>query len=129
MTLRRAELQHILELHPSFTGSQARRFLEDFFELICRELERGNPVKLPGFGAFVLRQKPVRPGRNPKTGQEVAIAARRVVTFRPSAQLKSAMARPATEPHAASADRGRRMSALSGPERARRPAKAEASDH
>jgi integration host factor subunit alpha len=52
-------------------------------------LERGDGVKLSGFGNFQLRDKPQRPGRNPKTGEEIPITARRVVTFHASQKLKS----------------------------------------
>ena len=52
-------------------------------------LEAGESVKLSGFGNFQLRDKPQRPGRNPKTGEEIPISARRVVTFRPGQKLKA----------------------------------------
>ncbi len=57
----------------------------------CLTLERGEEVKLSGFGNFELREKKERPGRNPKTGVEVQITARRVVTFRPGQKLKARM--------------------------------------
>ena len=60
-----------------------------FFEEICAALEIGEQVKLSGFGNFELRDKVERPGRNPKTGQKIIIAARRVVTFRPGQKLRS----------------------------------------
>jgi integration host factor subunit alpha len=59
-----------------------------FFEKIRISLENGTSVKLSGFGSFTLRDKTSRPGRNPKTGEEVDISARRVVTFRSSQKLK-----------------------------------------
>lgn len=63
--------------------------VEIFFEEIRSALERGHQVKLSGFGNFDLREKNQRPGRNPKTGEEIPITARRVVTFRPGQKLKA----------------------------------------
>jgi integration host factor subunit alpha len=63
--------------------------VEEFFEVIKQELEKGSNVKLSGFGNFVLRDKPRRPGRNPKTGKDIPILERRVVTFRPGLKLKT----------------------------------------
>jgi len=68
---------------------EAKEFVEAFFEQIRGALERGQQVKLSGFGNFDLRDKNERPGRNPKTGEEIPISARRVVTFRPGQKLKS----------------------------------------
>ena len=62
--------------------------VETFFDEIRNALERGEAVKLSGFGNFQLRDKPQRPGRNPKTGEEIPITARRVVTFHASQKLK-----------------------------------------
>jgi integration host factor subunit alpha len=59
-----------------------------FFEEIRGRLEAGEEVKLSGFGNFELRSKNQRPGRNPKTGEEIPISARRVVTFRPGQKLR-----------------------------------------
>jgi integration host factor subunit alpha len=63
--------------------------VEIFFEKIRLALENGEQVKLSGFGNFDLREKKQRPGRNPKTGEEIPISARRVVTFRPGQKLKA----------------------------------------
>jgi integration host factor subunit alpha len=63
--------------------------VEIFFEEIRETLESGEQVKLSGFGNFDLRQKSERPGRNPKTGEDIPISARKVVTFRPGQKLKS----------------------------------------
>ena len=60
-----------------------------FFEEVRSALEAGENVKLSGFGNFELRDKSERPGRNPKTGEEIPITARRVVTFRPGQKLKA----------------------------------------
>ena len=66
----------------------AKEMVEQFFETIRAALENGQHVKLSGFGNFNLRNKPQRPGRNPKTGQEIPVVARRVVTFKPGLKLK-----------------------------------------
>jgi integration host factor subunit alpha len=63
--------------------------VEAFFEEVRIALEAGDSVKLSGFGNFELRKKSERPGRNPKTGEEIPITARRVVTFHASQKLKS----------------------------------------
>ncbi|PQA32494.1 integration host factor subunit alpha [Amnimonas aquatica] len=67
---------------------EAKELVEQFFEEIRQSLVDGSPVKLSGFGNFELRDKRQRPGRNPKTGEEIPITARRVVTFRPGQKLK-----------------------------------------
>ncbi|GGB82262.1 integration host factor subunit alpha [Marinobacterium zhoushanense] len=67
---------------------EAKEMVESFFEEIRASLASNEHVKLSGFGNFDLRDKRQRPGRNPKTGEEVPISARRVVTFRPGQKLK-----------------------------------------
>ena len=68
---------------------EAKEIVELFFDEILDSLENNVQVKLSGFGNFDLREKGERPGRNPKTGEEIPISARRVVTFRPGQKLKS----------------------------------------
>ena len=68
---------------------EAKELIESFFEQIKKSLEEGNDIKLSGFGNFNLRDKAARPGRNPKTGEEVTISSRRVVTFKSGLKLKS----------------------------------------
>ncbi len=68
---------------------EAKELVELFFEEVRGALESGDQVKLSGFGNFDLRNKNERPGRNPKTGEEIPITARRVVTFRPGQKLKA----------------------------------------
>ena len=68
---------------------EAKDLLECFFEEIRQSLENNESVKLSGFGNFELRDKTPRPGRNPKTGEEIPISARRVVTFRPGQKLRA----------------------------------------
>lgn len=68
---------------------EAKEIVESFFEEIRQSLENNESVKLSGFGNFELRDKTPRPGRNPKTGEEIPISARRVVTFRPGQKLRA----------------------------------------
>ncbi|MDT4331789.1 MULTISPECIES: integration host factor subunit alpha [Methylomonas] len=68
---------------------EAKEIVELFFEEIKRCLETGEQVKISGFGKFELRDKNGRPGRNPKTGEEIPITPRRVVTFRTGQKLKA----------------------------------------
>ncbi|WP_419419318.1 integration host factor subunit alpha [Legionella sp. D16C41] len=73
----------------NLSKQDAKEMVEQFFETIRYALENGQHVKLSGFGNFNLRDKPQRPGRNPKTGQEIPVVARRVVTFKPGLKLKT----------------------------------------
>jgi integration host factor subunit alpha len=68
---------------------EAKELVELFFDEVRDALAAGEDVKLSGFGNFTLRNKNQRPGRNPKTGEEIPISARRVVTFRPGQKLKA----------------------------------------
>ncbi|HTN27096.1 MAG TPA: integration host factor subunit alpha [Burkholderiales bacterium] len=89
MTLTKAELADLLFEKVGLNKREAKDMVEAFFEEIRGALERGEAVKLSGFGNFQLRNKPQRPGRNPKTGEEIPISARRVVTFHASQKLKA----------------------------------------
>src|ERR671915_1656468 len=89
MTLTKAELADLLFEKVGFNKREAKDMVESFFEEVRAALENGNGVKLSGFGNFQLRNKPQRPGRNPKTGEEIPITARRVVTFHASQKLKA----------------------------------------
>jgi len=91
-TLTKAELADILFDRLGLNKREAKEMVDDFFDELRLALERGESVKLSGFGNFQLRDKPQRPGRNPKTGEEIAITARRVVTFHASQKLKSSVA-------------------------------------
>lgn len=88
-TLTKAELADLLFEKVGLNKREAKDMVETFFEEIRTALENGQSVKLSGFGNFQLRDKPQRPGRNPKTGEEIPITARRVVTFHASQKLKS----------------------------------------
>jgi len=85
----KAELAEHLFNVVGLNKREAKDLVETFFEEIRDALEHGEPVKLSGFGNFNLRDKSERPGRNPKTGEEIPIKARRVVTFRAGHKLKS----------------------------------------
>jgi len=89
MTLTKAELADLLFEKVGLNKREAKDMVEAFFEEVRTSLETGDTVKLSGFGNFQLRDKPQRPGRNPKTGEEIPITARRVVTFHASQKLKS----------------------------------------
>ena len=91
MTLTKAELADLLFEKVGLNKREAKDMVEALFEEIASALEKGAGVKLSGFGNFDLREKPQRPGRNPKTGKEVLIKARRVVTFHASQKLKAAV--------------------------------------
>lgn len=89
MTLTKAELANLLFENVGLNKREAKEMVEAFFEEVRTALEGGESVKLSGFGNFQLRDKPQRPGRNPKTGEEMPITARRVVTFHASQKLKA----------------------------------------
>ncbi|MEW6513164.1 MAG: integration host factor subunit alpha [Pseudomonadota bacterium] len=89
MTMTKAELADLLFEKVGLNKREAKDMVEAFFEEVRTALETGDSVKLSGFGNFQLRDKPQRPGRNPKTGEEIPITARRVVTFHASHKLKA----------------------------------------
>lgn len=91
MTLTKADLAVKLYEQVGLNNREAKEMVETFFKEISDCLVRGEEVKLAGFGVFNMRDKPERPGRNPKTGEEIPISARRVVTFHPSGCLKNAV--------------------------------------
>ena len=88
MAVTKAELAEHLFEELGLNKREAKELVENFFEEIRGALEQGRQVKLSGFGNFDLREKKQRPGRNPKTGEEIPISPRRVVTFRPGQKLK-----------------------------------------
>ena len=89
MALTKADMAELLFEELGLNKREAKELVEMFFEEVRTALERGKDVKLSGFGNFILRSKNERPGRNPKTGEEIPISARRVVTFRPGQKLKA----------------------------------------
>ena len=88
MTLTKAELADLLFEQLGLNKREAKDMVERFFEEVRIALEAGDSVKLSGFGNFQLREKPQRPGRNPKTGEKVEVPAKRVPYFKPSKELK-----------------------------------------
>jgi integration host factor subunit alpha len=88
-TLTKAELTDLLFEQLGLNKREAKDMVERFFEEIRLSLEKGDTIKLSGFGNFQLREKAQRPGRNPKTGIDIPISARRVVTFHASQKLKA----------------------------------------
>ena len=86
--LTKADLAERLHEELGLNKREVKDIVELFFSEITVALESGNQVKISGFGNFDLRDKSQRPGRNPKTGEEIPISARRVVTFRPGQKLK-----------------------------------------
>jgi len=89
MSLTKAEIAERLFNEVGLNKREAKEFVDAYFEIIRQALESGENVKLSGFGNFQLREKNQRPGRNPKTGEEIPISARRVVTFRPGQKLRA----------------------------------------
>ena len=87
-TLNKAKLVDSLVQELKLDKQDAKALVERFFDTIRQKLFTGEHVKLSGFGNFILRDKKSRPGRNPKTGEEIPVSARRVVTFRSGMKLK-----------------------------------------
>tara|TARA_Y100000996_G_C22180935_1_gene502765 strand:+ start:75 stop:377 length:303 start_codon:yes stop_codon:yes gene_type:complete len=89
MTVTKNSLVEVIHNEVGLNKREAKEFIEEFFEMIKSSLEEGNDIKFSGFGNFVLRDKVARPGRNPKTGEDVMISERRVVTFKSGLKLKN----------------------------------------
>ena len=87
-TLTRADLSEVLHRQIGLSRAQCALIVEQLLGHMCEALTKGENVKISGFGTFVLRDKSERIGRNPKTGIEVPIAPRRVLTFRPSQAMR-----------------------------------------
>ncbi len=85
----KAELVETVYQKVGLSKKESAEIVNTLFELIKETLERGEKIKISGFGNFVVREKKSRVGRNPQTGEEMEIAARRVLTFRPSQVLKN----------------------------------------
>ena len=88
MSLTKQDIANALVKKTDLTQTQALVLTNQFFEQIIETLSKGEDVKLSSFGNFVIRKKSQRPGRNPKTGEEVLISARKVVTFKAGPKLK-----------------------------------------
>ena len=89
MSLTKQDIANTLVKKTELTQTQALALTNQFFDQIIETLKTGEEIKLSSFGNFDLRDKNQRPGRNPKTGEEIPITARRVVTFRPGQKLKA----------------------------------------
>ena len=92
MTVTKIALANTLFDELGLNKREAKEFIELFFEEIRLALENGDNVKFSGFGSFAIRDKPQRPGRNPKTGEEIPVSARRVVTYKASQKIKDRVA-------------------------------------
>ena len=88
-SLTKADMAERLSSEQQLSKRDAKDMVEAFFEEVSTSLINNEQVKLSGYGNFDLRDKKQRPGRNPKTGEEIPIKARRVVTFRPGQKLKA----------------------------------------
>ena len=91
-TITRADLSEAVHREIGLTRRVAAELVDGVIEAMAERLEAGERVKIYGFGSFNLRDKGVRPGRNPRTGEEAAVTARRVAVFKASAILKRRVA-------------------------------------
>jgi len=87
----KAELVNNIYERVGFSKKESARIVELVFDLIKETLEKGEKIKISGFGNFVVREKRARIGRNPQTNEEITISARRVLTFKPSQVLRNAL--------------------------------------
>lgn len=91
-TMTKADIiERIYERVGGLSKKEASQIVETIFDLMKSTLEAGDKIKLSGFGNFVVRDKNSRIGRNPQTGNEITISARRVLTFKPSQVLKNTL--------------------------------------
>ena len=91
MTMTKKDLMDIHYEQTGLSRKECVSAIESTFEIIKNELGKGNSVKISGFGRWTVKSKKERNGRNPQTGDRMTIDARRVVTFKPSAALKSVL--------------------------------------
>ena len=91
MTITKADIVECIYERVGFSKKEATEIVEAVFEIIKRQLEHGEKIKLSGFGNFVIHEKRPRKGRNPQTGEEITISGRRVLSFKASQVLKKAM--------------------------------------
>jgi len=88
MAITKADLVSIISDKSSFSRQESIQIVEQVFQILKETLEKGEKVKISGFGNFVIREKRPRKGRNPQTGEAVMISRRRVLKFKPSANLR-----------------------------------------
>jgi len=93
MAMTRKELSAMLGEKSLFPPSKCAEFVDMVFKIMAETLERGEKIKISGFGNFVLKEKAARRGRNPQTGDKMEIAARRIVKFKPGAVLRKTLNR------------------------------------
>lgn len=84
----KADIVEVVHTRTGFSKKESSEAVESILDILKEVLEQGEKIKLSGFGNFVIRDKEVRKGRNPKTGEEMEISARSVLTFKPSQKLK-----------------------------------------
>jgi integration host factor subunit alpha len=84
----KADIVEVVHNRTGFSKKESSEAVESILDILKEVLEEGEKIKLSGFGNFVIRNKEVRKGRNPKTGEEMEISARSVLTFKPSQKLK-----------------------------------------
>ncbi|HPQ70982.1 MAG TPA: integration host factor subunit alpha [bacterium] len=90
----KADLINSIYERVGFSKKESARIVELVFDIIKDTLEQGEKIKISGFGNFIVREKRSRIGRNPQTGEEIEISARRVLTFKPSQVLRNALKEP-----------------------------------
>ncbi len=91
MTMTKADIVETIYERVGFSKKESAELVETIFEVIKDALVHGEKVKFSGFGNFIVRDKNARKGRNPQTGEEIQLEARRVLTFKPSLVLKNAL--------------------------------------
>ena len=104
-------IERVCERIGGFSKKEAADLVEAVFEVMKSTLETGEKIKISGFGNFVVREKNPRPGRNPRTGEEIMIEARRVLTFKASNILKQAMNPHTTDAATSPAESGLELDA------------------
>ena len=87
----KADLVETIYEKIGFSRKESAEIVDLVFDLMKETLESGEKIKISGFGNFVVRQKRSRKGRNPQTGKEIQITARRVLTFKPSQVLRKSL--------------------------------------
>jgi integration host factor subunit alpha len=94
MTMTKADVVRIICEKMGFVSKESTEIVDRIFDILKETLEGGEKIKISGFGNFVVRQKRPRKGRNPKTGEELTISGRSIVTFKPSYVLRRALNKP-----------------------------------
>jgi integration host factor subunit alpha len=101
----KAEIVEQIYERVGFSKKEAAELVEKVFDIMKETLAQGEKVKISGFGNFVVREKNARKGRNPQTGQEILLEARRVLTFKPSLVLKNILNDEDVKAESASSER------------------------